>query len=64
LGVERQLPERKQGGADPLVKLIGGNDIELLCGSGRKEVASDAPEAQPGFAVVAFARPFGWVLFT
>ena len=55
--IERQLPQREHGGADPLVKLIGGNDIELLCGSGRKEVASHAPEAQPGFTVAGVRQP-------
>lgn len=64
LFIERQLPQRKQGRADPLVKLIGGNDIELLCGGGRKQVAPYAPEAQPGLTVAGICEPFGWVLFT
>ena len=58
--IKRQLLQRKQGRADPLVKLIGGNDIELLCGSGRKQVASHAPEAQPGLTV-AGVRQAVWL---
>ena len=54
--IKRQLPQRKQGRADPLVKLIGGNDIKLLCGSDRKQIAPYAPEAQPGLTVAGICQ--------
>ncbi len=52
LGVEGQLTEGKQGGGNALITFGGGHNMQLLCGDHGEKIAADAPQAEPGFAIV------------